>query len=445
MKETLFFLIALFCLTVSVKAQGPTTQKLEQTQISSSLRYEDVEKAVLSIEPKMLQWRRDFHEHPELSNREFRTAKVVAEHLKKLGLEVKTGVAHTGVVALLKGAKRGKVVALRADLDALPVKEVNDLSFASKAKGIYRGAEIDVMHACGHDCHVAILMAVAEVLSGMKNQLKGDVKFIFQPSEEGAPDGEEGGAELMIKEGVLENPEPDAIFGLHVMADIESGKISYRSGPTMAAVDWFDLTVKGKQTHGATPWTGIDPIVISSQIIMGLQTIESRQVNVTAVPSIITVGSIHGGLRYNIIPDSVHMMGTVRSYDEEMQEEIHRRIINTSEHIAQSAGAKARVTIRKMYPATVNHPELTEIAVKSLERRLGKDNIETGLLRTGAEDFSFYQKKIPGFFYFLGVTPKEKLNGAPQNHSPLFMVDESALKVGVQSLIHLTIDYLNSK
>lgn len=400
---------------------------------------------VAAIESKVIAWRRDLHQHPELSNREFRTAKVVADHLKSLGLEVQTGVAHTGVVAVLRGALPGKVVALRADMDALPVTEETGLPFASKVKTTYNGQEVGVMHACGHDCHTAILMGVAEILTSMKQELRGTVKFIFQPAEEGAPPGEEGGAELMIKQGVLENPKPDAIFGLHVFAGLESGKIAYRPGPTMAAVDNLEITIKGRQTHGAKPWAGVDPIVVSSQVILGLQTIVSRQVDVTAEPSIITIGSIHGGVRHNIIPDSVHLLGTIRTFNEEMQNDIHARIQNTSEQIARSAGARARVTIRKLYPVTHNDEALTAKMVPSLERAVGKENVMTMSKITGAEDFSFYQKKIPGFFFFVGVTPKSDLKTADANHSPRFYVDESALRSGLKAMVQVALDFLESR
>ncbi|MFN3385618.1 MAG: amidohydrolase [Candidatus Thermochlorobacter sp.] len=399
---------------------------------------------VAAIEPKVIAWRRDLHQHPELSNREFRTAKVVADHLKSLGLEVQTGVAHTGVVAVLRGALPGKVVALRADMDALPVTEETGLPFASKVKTTYNGQEVGVMHACGHDCHTAILMGVAEILTSMKQELRGTVKFIFQPAEEGAPPGEEGGAELMIKQGVLENPKPDAIFGLHVFAGLEAGKIAYRPGPTMAAVDNLEITIKGRQTHGAKPWAGVDPIVVTSQVILGLQTIVSRQVDVTAEPSIITIGSIHGGVRHNIIPDSVHLLGTIRTFNEEMQNDIHARIQNTSEQIAKSAGARARVTIRKLYPVTHNDEALTAKMMPSLERAVGKENVMIMSKITGAEDFSFYQKKIPGFFFFVGVTPKSELKTADANHSPRFFVDESALRSGLKAMVQVALDFLES-
>ena len=295
----------------------------------------------IQVEPKVIAWRQDIHQHPELSNREFRTAELVAAHLKSMGMEVPTGVAHTGVVGLLRGGQPGPVVALRADMDALPVTEAVDLPFASKVKATYEGKEVGVMHACGHDAHVAILMGVAEILAGMKAQVPGTVKFIFQPSEEGAPQGEEGGAALMVKEGVLENPSPVAIFGLHVSSLIEVGKIGYRPGPTMASIDKLRIVVRGRQTHGARPWQGIDPIVVAAQIILGLQTIESRQVDVTLEPSVLTIGAIHGGVRFNIIPDSVEMVGTIRTFDEAMRDDLHQRITRTAELIAQSSQASA--------------------------------------------------------------------------------------------------------
>ena len=394
-----------------------------------------------AIEQKMLTWRRDFHQNPELGNREKRTSGIVAEHLKKLGLEVKTGIAYTGVVGVLKGGKPGPVVALRADIDALPVGEQVNVPFASKARTTYNGQEVGVMHACGHDTHTAMLMAVAEILTEMKADLHGTVKFIFQPAEEGAPEGEEGGAELMIKQGVLENPAPEAIFGLHVFAGLESGKITFRPGPTMAAVDYLKIIIKGRQTHGAKPWAGIDPIVVSSQVVMGLQTIESRQVDVTKEPSIITVGTMHGGVRNNIIPDSVEMTGTIRSYDDGMQEQMHARIKQTSEYIAKASGASADVRIRRQYPATVNDEKLTALMSPTLQRVAGAANVRTAQKQTGAEDFSFYQKKIPGMFFFLGITPKENLDNAAANHSPQFYVDEPALTIGVRALANLIFDY----
>lgn len=402
-----------------------------------------IDAAASALEKKVIDWRRDFHRHPELSNREVRTAGVVTEHLRALGLEVQTGVAHTGVVAMLDSGKPGPVIALRADMDALPVAEDVDLPFASKARTIFNGQDVGVMHACGHDCHVAILMGVAELLAGMKPLLHGRVKFIFQPAEEGPPPGEEGGAALMIKQGVLENPKPEVIFGLHVFAGVEAGTIAYRPGPTLASSDRIRIVVKGQQTHGALPWRGIDPIVISSQIVLGLQTIISRQVDVSLEPAVLSIGAIKGGVRDNIIPDTVEMLGTVRTFNEQMRADIHARIRNTVELIAQSAGASAQVHFDNAYPVTVNDVPLTERMVPTLERVAGKDRVFVGQKITGYEDFSYYQQKLPGFFFFVGVTPPgvDRKQSAP-NHSPRFFVDESALLLGVRSLSHLTFDYM---
>ncbi|HEX7832639.1 MAG TPA: amidohydrolase [Thermoanaerobaculia bacterium] len=399
--------------------------------------------AAKRLEPSVIACRRDLHEHPELGNRETRTAKIVADKLKSLGIDVKTGVAHTGVIGLLKGGKPGKVVALRADMDALPVTEQVDVPFASKVKTTYNGQDVGVMHACGHDAHVAILLGVAEVLAGMRDEIPGTVKFIFQPAEEGAPQGEEGGAELMVKEGALANPKVDAIFGLHVTSRFAVGEIAYKPEGMMAAVDSFKITVTGKQTHGAYPWLGIDPIVVASQIVLGLQTIPSRQLDSSLAPSIVTVGAIHGGVRTNIIPDQVEMIGTIRSLDAKMRDEIHTRIRRTVENIAASAGAKADVTITTGYPITYNDPALTDAILPSLRRVPGaKVRLVNAVL--GAEDFAFFQKSVPGVFYWIGTRPANQTpEEAPSNHSPLFYVDESGLLTGVQSLATVAIDYLN--
>jgi amidohydrolase len=414
--------------------------------MNDSLRIDaQVDAAAAALESKVIAWRRDFHQHPELSNREVRTAGIVAEHLRALGFAVQTGVAHTGVVGMLDSGRPGPVVALRADMDALPVAEQVDLPFASKQRATFNGQEVGVMHACGHDCHVAVLMGVAELLAGMKAQLPGRVKFIFQPAEEGPPPGEEGGAALMIKQGVLENPKPEVIFGLHVFAGVEAGRIAYRPGPAMASSDRIRIMVNGRQTHGALPWRGVDPIVISSQIVLGLQTIVSRQVDVSFEPAVVSIGAIRGGVRDNIIPDAVEMLGTVRTFNEEMRADIHNRIRNTVELIAQSAGASAQVHFDNAYPVTVNDIPLTERMVPTLERVAGKDQVFIGQKITGCEDFSYYQQKVPGFFYFIGITPGgvDRKQSAP-NHSPRFFVDESALLLGVRSLAHLTLDYMAS-
>lgn len=427
-----------------------TTMTLIQAGTTTAQATKDsagkIDSRVRDVMNDVIRWRRDIHEHPELGNREFRTAKLVADHLRKLGLEVKTGVAHTGVVGLLKGGKPGPVVALRADMDALPVTEQVDLPFASKVRTTYNNQEVGVMHACGHDTHVAILMGVAEILSGMKKELPGSVKFIFQPAEEGAPDGEEGGAKLMVKEGVLENPRPAAIFGLHVTSRLETGFISTKPLSLLAAVDSLRVKIKGRQTHGAYPWLGVDPIVVSSQIILGLQTIASRQLDVTVAPSIVTIGSIHGGVRNNIIPDEVEMLGTLRSLDSAMRLDMHNRVRQTIEKIAESAGATVEISIEEGYPITTNDPELTARMMPTLERVAGAGRVLLAPAVLGAEDFAFYQEKIPGLFYFVGTRPKGvSAQEAPSNHSPKFFVDESGLELGVRSLIHLTLDYLNYK
>jgi amidohydrolase len=402
------------------------------------------DRGIEAVMPKVVAWRRDIHEHPELGNREFRTAKLVADHLTALGMEVRTGVGHTGVVGVLRGGKPGPVVALRADMDALPVTELVDLPFKSLVKTEYNGQQVGVMHACGHDNHVAILMGVAEVLAGMKKDLPGTVKFIFQPAEEGPPLGEEGGAGLMIEEGALANPAPDVIFGLHVWPE-PVGTVGYRSGPLMAASDWLGIVIKGRQTHGAQPWGGVDPIVVASQVVLGLQTIASRQINVSKVPAIITVGMIQGGNRGNIIPDSVVMQGTVRTFDEEMRKDIKMRIRRTVESIAQSAGATAMVDFGTgNNPVTYNDPTLTERMTPTLQRALGADNVHQIDLVMPSEDFSLFQEKVPGMFFFLGgVSKGQDPATAPKNHSPNFFVDEGALPVGVRALVSLTVDYLS--
>ncbi|MBM4020350.1 MAG: amidohydrolase [Planctomycetes bacterium] len=406
---------------------------------------QEIDRLAREFEPKVIAWRRDFHQNPELGNREFRTAKVVAEHLRRLGLEVKTGVAHTGVVGLLRGGGPGPVVALRADMDALPVTETLDLPFRSQARVEYEGRQTGVMHACGHDAHTAILMGVAEVLAGLKSQIAGTVVFIFQPAEEGAPEGEEGGASLMIKEGVLESPRPDAIFALHTSTGHHTGKLAYRAGPVMAASDRLRIKVRGRQTHGAAPWSGVDPVVVASQIVLGLQTIVSRQMNLTKEPVVVTIGSIHGGNRNNIIPGEVEMEGTVRTFNQNMREEVHRRIKQTAEMIAAAAGASAEVQIREGYPVSVNDEGLTEKMLPTLKRCAGEKNVVLRDKSTGAEDFAFFQQKIPGFYYHLGVVPAGvDVKQAAPGHSDKFFVDEAALVMGVRSLANLAVDFLES-
>ncbi len=405
----------------------------------------EVDRRAAQVGDKVLAWRRDIHAHPELSNRETRTAELVAQHLRTLGIDVQTGVAHTGVVGVLHGGRPGPVVALRADMDALPVTEEVDVPFASKVRATYNGQEVGVMHACGHDAHTAMLMGVAEVLAGMRQELPGTVKFIFQPAEEGQPAGETGGAEEMIVEGALENPKPAAIFGLHVFP-YPTGEIRYRPGATMASADAFRIIVHGRQTHGALPWAGIDPVVIASQIVLGLQTIASRQIDVTAAPAIVTVGVINGGVRYNIIPDSVVMIGTIRAFDSGVRRDIHDRVRRTAESIAQSGGASATVTIDTGAAVTYNDPALTEQALPTLRDVAGTSHVALAPPITAAEDFSRYQQRIPGVFFFLGITPPGTDPGkvAP-NHSPRFYVDEAALPVGVRALAHLAVDYLSRR
>jgi amidohydrolase len=402
----------------------------------------EIDARTAEVTEKIVAWRRDLHEHPELGNREFRTAGIIGEHLRSLGMEVRTEVAHTGVVGTLQGGRPGPVVALRADMDALPVTEMVDLPFASKVRTEYNGQEVGVMHACGHDNHMAILMGVAEVLAGMRDRIPGTVKFIFQPAEEGAPAGERGGADLMIDEGALEDPRPDAIFGLHVMPS-PTGFIGYRAGGAMASVQTLRINVKGRQTHGAMPWGGVDPIVTSAQIILGLQTVISRQANLTTAPAVVTIGQINGGIRSNIIPDSVVMVGTVRTLDEEMREKIEEGIHRVVTGIAESAGASAEVSLTRPMPVTYNDPELTRRMVATLERVAGPRGAAEVPPSTGAEDFSYYEQEIPGLFFFLGVIPDTiPLDRAAPNHSPYFFADEAALPVGVRSLANLAVDFL---
>lgn len=404
----------------------------------------EVDRLAAAVESKVIAWRRDIHQHPELGNREHRTAKLVADHLRALGYEVRTEVAHTGVIGVLRGGRPGRVVALRADMDALPVNEQVDLPFASKVRTTYNGQDVGVMHACGHDVHTSVLMGVAEVLAGMRERLPGTVKLIFQPAEEGPPAGEQGGAELMLREGAFDAPKPEAVFGLHVMSVAEAGQVVYRPGPLMAAADMLHIRIRGRQTHGAMPWGGIDPVVVSAQVVMGLQTLASRQMNLTTAPVIVTVATVHGGVRNNIIPDEVEMTGTIRTFDLAMQDDLHARIRRTAEQIAAAAGATAEVTIDRGYPVTVNDPALTERMVPTLERALGEANVNVGPVTMGAEDFSYFAREVPGFFFFLGTRPKgQPVHLAAPNHSPHFFVDESTIASGVRGLAHLAVDYLS--
>ena len=403
----------------------------------------DIDKLTAAVGADLLTWRRHLHQHPELSNREVETAKYVAEKLRGFGLEPQTGIAKTGVVAVLTGGLPGPMVALRADMDGLPVREEVDLPFASKATGEYEGNKVGVMHACGHDTHVAMLLATARVLTQMKDRLPGSVKFIFQPAEEGAPAGESpAGADAMVKEGVMKNV--DAVFGLHVFANVPTGQITYRSGPFMAASDSFEIIVKGKQTHGSAPWRGVDPIVVGAQIVNALQTIVSRNVDITFLPAIVTVGQFQSGVRSNIIPDSARLVGTIRTFDDDVQSDIHARVKRIAEGIASGAGATVDVTIRLGYPVTSNDPKLTARMLPTLER-VAPGKVKESELITGAEDFTYYQRQAPGLFIFLGITPPAQAGKAPANHSPLFFVDEKALPTGVRALANLAVDYMTTK
>ena len=392
------------------------------------------------IEEQVIDWRRHFHENPELSNREFETAAYIAEYLKELGLEVETEVAHTGVVALLEGGLPGPVIGLRADIDGLPVTERTDVPFKSEATGMYQGKEVGVMHACGHDTHIAMLMGVAKILTENKDQIKGTIKFIFQPAEEGAPQGEEGGAELMVKEGVLLNPDVDVIFGLHINDATPVGMIRYRSEGIMASVNSFSVEIKGKQAHGSAPWNGVDPIVTAAQIINNAQTIVSRNMELTKQAAVVTFGVIEGGVRHNIIPESVKMEGTIRALDEDMRQLIFKRLETIIQNTAESNGAEATLTIHDGYPITYNDPQLTETMAPTLEEVADGNAVIMDAI-TGAEDFSFFQKEIPGLYFFVGgKAPNREAAG---HHTPDFYIDESGMKLGVRALSYLVVDYMN--
>ncbi|MGI9546241.1 MAG: amidohydrolase [Flavobacteriaceae bacterium] len=394
------------------------------------------------VEEKVINWRRDIHQHPELSNREFKTAEKVAKHLRSLGLEVETEVAYTGVVGILKGDNPGKVVALRADMDALPVTERNDLPFRSEVTAEFLGKSTGVMHACGHDTHTAILMGVAEVLSNNKDKLNGTVKFIFQPAEEGAPPGEEGGAIVMIKEGVLKNPDVDAIFGLHINSQTPAGVIAYKSGGAMASAQRFVIQVKGKQTHGSQPWGGVDPILISAKIIDGLQTIISRESDLTNEAAVISVGKISSGVRFNIIPESAELIGTIRTLDYDMQKHINKRMEEMVPAIAKAYGGEASIDIQSTTDITYNDPDLVEQMLPSLRSVAGENNVQSQKAKTGAEDFSYFQRDVPGFYFFLGGMTPGNTESFP-HHTPDFKIDESGLILGVKALTQISIDYLN--
>lgn len=402
----------------------------------------ELAKSIQSVMPKVIDWRRDIHQHPELSNREVRTAAKVAAHLEQLGLEVRTGIAHTGVVGILTGAKPGPVVALRADMDALPVTEQTGLPFASNVVSEFNGQQTGVMHACGHDAHVAMLMGAAEVLSQQQAELAGTIMFIFQPAEEGPPEDEEGGAKMMLAEGLFANPTPTAIFGLHVWPG-EPGQLQVKTEGIMAAADSFQITVKGKQVHGSSPWRGIDPINVTGQLINAINLIPARQLDVTKAPAVVSFGQVHGGIRWNIIPDDVKLEGTIRTFDSEMREDLIARMAHTSEHIAKASGAEAHFHIHNFAAVTWNDPALTDWAMPSLQWAASDKGVAPIKPITGAEDFSFYQQQIPGVFFFLGISPDNTpLSEVPPNHSPMFDVNEDALITGVRALTGLALDYL---
>ncbi len=402
----------------------------------------EIDTATAKILPQVIKWRRYLHEHPELSNREVNTAKMVADELRRLGIEVRTGIAKTGVVGILKGGLPGPVVGLRADMDALPVTERTDVPFKSTVKAEYNGQQVGVMHACGHDTHVAMLLGTANVLAGMKDKIKGTVVFIFQPAEEGAPAGETGGAKDMVAEGVMDNPKIDAVFGIHINAQTEIGKITYKSGAEMAASDWFSIKVKGKQTHGAYPWLGVDPIAVSTQIYTGLQMIVSRQSDLPKAPVIITVGKISAGVRENIIPEEATMAGTIRTLDSEMQKDVHKKIRLTATRIAESMGATAEVTIDTKTLVTYNTPDLVKKMVPSLEKAAGKANVAETEWVTGGEDFSYFGTKAPSFFFFVGGMPKGKdVKTTAAHHTPDFYIDDSRLDVGIKAFCNIVFDF----
>jgi amidohydrolase len=399
--------------------------------------------AFAAIEPKVIEWRRDIHQNPELSNREFKTAAKVADHLRNLGLDkVETGIAHTGVVGTLVGGKPGPVIALRADMDGLPVLENTGVPFASKARGEYNGQDVPVMHACGHDTHVSMLMGAAEVLANNRDMLAGTVKFIFQPAEEGPPAGENGGAIMMIEEGVLDGPDaPEAILGLHAWPG-NSGTLMYRSGSFMAAADGLQINVRGQQAHGSSPWRGVDPIYVAAQIATAIQGIPSRHLDITKGPAVITIGSIHGGVRGNIIPDEVEMQGTIRTFDVGVREELHAKLRRTVQAVADANGATATVSIEGYAPVTGNHPELLGMMMPTLRWAAGDGNVVEADLITAAEDYSFFQERIPGLYLMLGVAdPNVPLSDRPSNHSPFFNAQEDALIVGVRTLVGFALDY----
>jgi amidohydrolase len=406
----------------------------------------DIDALAKPVDAKVLAWRRDIHQHPELGNREFRTAKLVADELRSLGLDVKTGVAHTGVVAILRGGRPGPRIAIRADMDALPVTEHNELPFASKETAVFRGETVGVMHACGHDSHTAMLMGVAQALASIKADMPGEVMFIFQPAEEGVPDGETGGASGMLAEGLFRDFKPEAVFGLHVVSSLNAGQLGYRSGPFMAASDRFHIVVKGTQTHGARPWSGIDPIVTAADLIVTAQNIVSRRLDISKQPAVLSFGAIKGGIRYNIIPDSVDLIGTIRTFDPGMRQQIFDDLKSVSENVATANGATVVTEIPDTAgnPVAVNDPALTARSLPSLQHVAGANNVVETPANTVSEDFAYFANQVPGFYFFVGATPVgQDAATAPSNHSPKFFLDEGALPVGTRAMLQVTLDYLN--
>jgi amidohydrolase len=433
--KKLFIAAAIVWLSSYVPSAGATVDRSRVDELSAS------------IEPKVIAWRRDIHEHPELSNRETRTAKLVAEQLKRLGLEVQTGVAHTGVVGFLKGGLPGPTVAIRADMDALPVTEKTDVPFKSHVTASYRGETVGVMHACGHDSHTAMLMGIAQIFAGVRATLPGNILFIFQPAEEGAPAGEEGGAQLMLQEGLFDKYHPDVIFGMHVWAGDRVGEIAYRAGPVMAAVDSFTIVVKGRQAHGSRPWQSIDPIVTSAQIIGALQTVVSRDIDITQNPAVVTVGAIKGGIRYNIIPDHVEMLGTLRTFTPEQRSAILGHMKRIIENTAAANGATAQLTVEPgSDPVLFNDPELTKKILPTLQRVVGAEHVKESNVITASEDYSFFAQKIPSVFFFVGITPPDQDPlQAPSNHSDFFYLDERGIPVAMHAMTQVVLDYLESR
>jgi len=444
-----FRLAGLWLATLAIAITLGDAAQAAGTRITSA----QIDAAAKAVEPKTIEWRRDFHAHPELSNREVRTAEQIAKRLGALGMEVKTGVGVTGVVGLLRGGQPGRTVGLRADMDALPVTEKTNVPFKSTATAQFRGETVGVMHACGHDSHVAILLSVAEILAGMRQQLAGQVLFVFQPAEEGPPEGERGGALLMLEQGAFKLAKPDVMYGLHVMASLPTGVIGYRSGPFMASADSFTLVVKGLQTHGSRPWGGVDPIVTASQIVLGLQTIVSRQIDITAIPAVITVGAIKGGIRFNIIPDEVQMIGTVRTFSADVRNDIVRRMQTTASSIAAASGATASVRFKDLskpasaeevsVPTVINDAAVTAAALPVFERLVGKANVREVSLQTTADDYSVFAQQAPSLYFWIGITPRDRdpLKVA-FNHSPEFYLDEAGMITGVRALLTLTTEYL---